>query len=319
MNHEYANYLVAFSGGKDSLACVLHLLESGVDPRKIELHHHDVDGGSPFMDWPCTPAYCQAVADELNLPLFRSWKQGGFLREMLRDNEPTAPTFFETPGGLRQAGGNGPAGTRGMFPQVSSDLKVRWCSAYLKIDVLSAAIRNQKRFNYSRTLVVTGERAEESTGRAKYKTFEPHRADARGGSLCRHVDVWRPVHGWSEQQIWDIIRRWGIVPHVAYQLGWGRLSCLSCIFGSPNQWATIQKYFPEHFEHVRAREIAAGKTIQRREDIETRAGRGTPYPAAGNAHLLAQAISHEWFLEIRTTPEQWQLPAGAFGENAGPS
>ena len=31
--------LVAFSGGKDSLAALLHLLDLGVAPDRIELHH----------------------------------------------------------------------------------------------------------------------------------------------------------------------------------------------------------------------------------------------------------------------------------------
>lgn len=52
----YDVVIVAFSGGKDSLACLLHLLELGVPRSKIELWHHDVDGreGSTLMDWPCS-------------------------------------------------------------------------------------------------------------------------------------------------------------------------------------------------------------------------------------------------------------------------
>lgn len=36
--------MVAFSGGKDSLACLLHLIEMGVAPGKIHLLHHEIDG-----------------------------------------------------------------------------------------------------------------------------------------------------------------------------------------------------------------------------------------------------------------------------------
>jgi tRNA(Ile)-lysidine synthase TilS/MesJ len=47
----YDKIIVYFSGGKDSLACLLHLLEQGVDPAKIELWHHEIDGreGSELM------------------------------------------------------------------------------------------------------------------------------------------------------------------------------------------------------------------------------------------------------------------------------
>src|SRR5580700_7982813 len=139
----YDYIIVAFSGGKDSLACVLHLLELGVDPSRIELWHHDVDGGDPFMDWPCTPSYCRVIAKALGIAIYFSWREGGFRREMLRHNTPTAPTRFERPDGtVGVKGGQGQPNTRLKFPQVSADLSVRWCSAYLKIDVGSISIKN---------------------------------------------------------------------------------------------------------------------------------------------------------------------------------
>lgn len=226
--NSYDKTIVYFSGGKDSLACILHLIESGVDMGKIELWHHEIDGreGSTLMDWPITPAYCRAVADALDLPLYFSWKVGGFEREMLRENSLTAPTKFETPNGeIEQVGGTrGKPNTRRKFPQVSADLKVRWCSAYLKIDIASIAIKNQPRFDHSRTLVISGERAEESPARSKYKEFEPDRADNRDGKKARLVDRWRPIHKWPEKEVWQIIRRFKINPHPAYWLGWGRVS-----------------------------------------------------------------------------------------------
>ena len=75
------------------------------------------------MDWPSTTAYCRAVTRALGVPLYLSWKEGGFLREMLRDGAPTAPICFERPGGIvGRVGGQGPDGTRLRFPQVSANL-----------------------------------------------------------------------------------------------------------------------------------------------------------------------------------------------------
>ncbi len=113
----YDRVLLAFSGGKDSLGCLLHLLEAGVPASRIELHHHDVDGDQPFIDWPCTLPYCRAVAGYFGVPLYRSWRAGGFLGEMDRQGDPTGAVLFELPdGGLGRAGGAGPPGWRGRFP-----------------------------------------------------------------------------------------------------------------------------------------------------------------------------------------------------------
>ena len=120
------------------------------------------------MDWPCTPGYVHAIAKHLGIALYFSWREGGFARELARDAAPTAPILFETPNGIGYAGGHGPPARAASSPQTSPDLRVRWCSPALKIDVLAASIRNQPRFYDGRTLVITGERAEESPSRARY-------------------------------------------------------------------------------------------------------------------------------------------------------
>ncbi len=315
----YDKIIVAFSGGKDSLACVLHLLDNGVPKEKIELWHHDVDGreGSTLMDWPITRSYCKAVAKALGIPIYFSWKSGGFEGEMLRENSLTAPTKFETPEeGIIQVGGTrGKQNTRCKFPQVSANLSVRWCSAYLKIDICATAIRNQKRFNGKRTLIVSGERAEESKSRANYKIFEPDRSDNRDGRNQRHVDRYRPVHQWKEMQVWDIIKTYRIDPHPAYHLGWGRVSCMKCIFGGANQLASIFQIDPDGFAEIAEYEELFETTIHRTDTVTERAAKGTPYQM--DEKHIKQALSKEYTGNI--IQDDWQLPAGAFGESCGPS
>ena len=319
----YDKIVVAFSGGKDSIASLLTVLEAGVSSERIDVYHHDVDGQGPsFMDWPSTKSYCRAVTRVLGVPLYLSWKEGGFRREMLRDGVSTATICFETPAGdIGKVGGRGPPGTRLRFPQVSADLTQRWCSAYLKIDVMAALIRNQDRFLNSRTLIVTGERGEESRARANYATFEPDRADTRHGRRRRrHVDHWRPVHGLHEAEVWAMLRRHGIVPAPAYRLGWSRLSCIACIFGNPDQWASLRYLAPERFESIAAHEDQFGRTIQRTHGIRTLADRGRPYRAlVEQPDLARRALQHGWDEPVKVRPSAWTLPAGAFAEGAGPS
>ncbi|MFT9366826.1 MAG: hypothetical protein ABF572_14945 [Gluconobacter sp.] len=104
---QYARIVVAFSGGKDSVASLCALLDAGANPDRIELWHHDVDGGEPLMDWPSMHGYVRALAASFNVPVWFSWRQGGFLREMLRENTPTAPISFESPEGIKTGGGGG--------------------------------------------------------------------------------------------------------------------------------------------------------------------------------------------------------------------
>lgn len=317
----YDTIIVAFSGGKDSLACVLALLEQGALKDRIELWHHDVDGEESaqpgLMDWPVTRSYCRAVAKALGLPIYYSWKTGGFEREMNRQDARTAPMVWENPDGTRgTAGGTGgKLSTRRRFPQVSADLSVRWCSAYLKIDVCKAAICGQARFKGKRTLVVSGERAAESSARAKYATFEADATHRPGKVANRHVDRLRPVHAWSDAEVWACIERSKIAPHPAYVLGWGRVSCMSCIFGSPNQWASVRALAPAAFERVAAYETAFGSTIQRKLPVTALADKGTPYTWAADAAraALSKEFTGPVFLET------WTMPAGALrGETCGP-
>jgi 3'-phosphoadenosine 5'-phosphosulfate sulfotransferase (PAPS reductase)/FAD synthetase len=314
----YDHIVVAFSGGKDSLACLLSLFDAGVDRSKIELWHHDIDGreGSKLMDWTVTRDYCAKVAAALGVPIYFSWLEGGFEREMLRDKSLKAPTVWENPDGTlgRSGGVRGKLNTRLQFPQVSPDLSVRWCSAYLKIDVMSAALRGQARFKGARTLVVTGERAEESSARAKYLTFEPHRSNLAGS---RHVDHWRPIHSLTVAQVWELIGRYRINPHPAYRAGFGRVSCQFCIFASNDQCASARALSPHRYKAVADYEAKFGKTIHRKHDMIERAQAGTPY--AGVAEERDACNSDTFNEPVILAEGEWKLPRGAFAESCGPT
>lgn len=314
----YDVYALQHSGGKDSMAALLACLEAGIPRDRIELHHQLVDGReSTLMDWECSAAYVQAVAKAFGIPIYESWRVGGLEREILRDGTRTAPVSFEMPdGSIRTVGGErGPLGTRRKFPQLSASLTTRFCSAVAKIDVFARVMTNDPRFKNKRTLVITGERAEESSARAAYLTFEPHRTDLRNGKDQRHVDHWRPVHGWSERRVWEIIEKWKVNPHPAYHLGWGRTSCKSCIFGNKDQWATIRTHMPDSFERIANYEQEFKVTIHRSKSVSELADQGTSYPCS--FEMLQIATSREYNEPIFV--ENWKLPAGAFKECGGPT
>lgn len=111
---EYDRIIVLLSGGKDSIACTLKLLEMGTDGSgallrdgqgktvkdKMELWHHDIDGGAEKeMDWPVTKAYVRAFAGATGLPLRLSWRDGGFYGEIYRVGA-SYPVMYEDQGGI---------------------------------------------------------------------------------------------------------------------------------------------------------------------------------------------------------------------------
>lgn len=306
---------------KDSIACFLNLLELGVDRRKIELWHNHIDGHgeAPFMDWPVTPTYCREFAKAFGVPIYFSWRHGGFKREMLRENQRTAPVSWETVDGeIHTAGGKGgKESTRRKFPQVTANLSQRWCSAALKVDCAALALNNQPRFLGKRTLFITGERAEESAARSKYSTFEPHRCHRGGPKVKRHVDAWRPVHGWSEQHVWEDIECYKVQPHPAYRIGWTRLSCMACIFGSDSQFASVKAIAPDMFDAISSYELEFECSIHRTKYLHERVLHAKPYINMESMLVLA-ALQEEYHIPIIT--DSWSLPCGAFGEDkAGPT
>lgn len=163
---EYDLIVVLFSGGKDSAAAFWKLIELGVPKEKIELWHHDIDGGNPdrTMDWPVTQAYVKAFAEHTGCRLRTSWRVNGFFGELYRVGA-SYPVEYEGNDGiktcqltksqklseeLREKILEGLAneeelkeyGYRFKFPAKSGQLARRWCSAYLKIDVASSVLRN---------------------------------------------------------------------------------------------------------------------------------------------------------------------------------
>lgn len=340
--------IVAFSGGKDSLAAVLSLLEMGVPRDEIELWHHLIDGapGSPArFDWPCTEDYVRAVGEALGIRVRFSWKDGGFEGEMTRENAVTRGVYYEDedrnveylppappsrfcaecrlffrgdePACMECGAPRDGFSTRMKYPQVSADLSVRWCSAYLKIMVCRRVLSNDPRFSDGYFWLLSGERREESSARAKYKEAERHSSSNKK----RLVHQWRNVIDWTEEQVWAIIRRWNLFAHPCYYLGFSRCSCMCCIFGDRNQWATIQEMAPKTFEWHASNEKLFGLTIKRGESVEQQAACGTSYIANCPRELVDLALNSHYPRDRVFVPQgsQWEIPCGAFKKSGGPT
>lgn len=185
------------------------------------------------------------------------------------------------------------------------------------------AIRNDPDLREGNILLITGERAEESSGRSKYAHVE--KLD-RASNKKRTVHQWRPVQDWTERQVWDIIKRWRIRPHPAYELGWGRVSCMTCIFGDKDQWASVRALAPKTFNEIAQLEEEFGVTIQRDKSVIQQADAGTPFTEVLDPSFPADAMRasakstlypQELFFIVDET--EWEYPPGAFKRCAGPT
>jgi hypothetical protein len=323
---EYDVIICNASGGKDSIAQGLHIAELcdqyGADRSQIESWHQCIAGDpmehAPFMDWPITESYTKRVAEALGHPLYYQWKVGGFEGEMLKENSIGQGVGYEDKYGERHY--LPPMGrklsTRRKFPQKGADLRTRWCSAYLKIDVFKRVLNNDIRFARAKILDLTGERREESPNRANYEEAIKHASNGQR----RRVDQWRSVIDWKETDVWNIIREYGVVPHPGYRLGWGRLSCLACIFGHPNQWASVRDISPKLFQKIADYEKEFDCTIDNKRSVVEMADKGTSYLKNADPKTVALAMQKYYPVnQVLCLSEDWELPAGAFSKCGGPS
>lgn len=301
--------IVTFSGGKDSIAQVLYLLELGIDKKRMILHHHDVDGhGRNLFDWACTPSYCKDFAEAFGLPLVFSWRKGGIEREIRRTNEGLQDIVYSTSDGLdvtRLLSKQGNS-TRNKFPAVAADLRTRWCSSVAKIDVLSRVVNDL--YDNCDLLVLTGERREESASRAKYKDHEKYRS----WSKRRNAWQWRPVIDFTEAMVWKLFEKYKVQPHPCYELGWNRCSCQTCIFGSANVWASVWELSPEKIWAIGELEQEYGHTLYRDCDIFQKVDRGISFLDPAKVSRWKNEALGEFVSPIFV--DEWSLPAGAFGE-----
>lgn len=311
-----APVLVGFSGGKDSIAMVLMLIKAGVPKHRIILHHHDVDGDAEdLFDWKCTKSYCKAFAKALGLKLLFSYRKGGIVREIYRNNEAREDVYYQ-----REEDGEfycipsdkKRLNTRLKFPAVAADLMTRWCSATVKIEVFRSAAGNNPDYKVPEIFILTGERREESTNRAKYKEIEVHQLTRKS----RIATTWRPVIDWTEQQVWDIMREFGIVPHPCYFLGWSRCSCQTCIFNSPAIWASVNKISPHKTHRIYEMEQELDFNLYHKQSIIEKFLNAKPNKQM-DPFWIEQA-TNEFTTPILVDPSLWQLPSGAFSmESSG--
>lgn len=303
------------SGGRDSVAMVLHILEMGCPPEKLLLMHQLVDGKEEeyTFDWSCMTRYVQLFAQRFNLRLEFQWRRGGILREVLKQNELSQPVCFEHNGQITELPPSDRAkpNTRMKWPSKTADMRTRWCSGFAKMDVTSRTIPAHPELCNKSILFCSGERWSESAARAKRLEVETHKVSSKK----RPVTHWRPIISWSEREVWEMLRCHKVLPAIPYLLGFHRTSCLACVFNGPSEWATIEQIFPERLEKIAKLEEKLNFTIDQKESVRELAARGKtrlPVNHPMYSKWLQWAQKPETLQLEDMTWHEWETPAGAY-------
>ncbi|MER6476872.1 phosphoadenosine phosphosulfate reductase family protein [Streptomyces filamentosus] len=137
-----------------------------------------------------------------------------------------------------------------------------------------------------RILACIGQRAAESRQRAKLAAVEIDRSASNGR---RHITTWRPIHAWTDTEVWEEIARSGLPYHWAYDGGNRRLSCVFCVLGCTSDLINGARRMPELAAAYAEQETAVGADfrhglsmkdiIRRAAEVDQEQGPATRPPA----------------------------------------
>lgn len=131
---------------------------------------------------------------------------------------------------------------RGMFPSPS----MRQCTSDLKRGPIERTIRAISKATGNKLIVnCMGMRADESASRKKLVPFKLSTSNSKAG---REWYDWLPIHSWTEAQVFERIAAAGQRPHVVYDLGMSRFSCVFCIMASEKDLKTAARLAKERPE-----------------------------------------------------------------------
>jgi len=225
-----ALFVVNHSGGKDSQAMLIKLLETIPADQLLVVH-----ASLGEVEWEGALELARDQAAASGLPFIVARTEKSFL-DMVERRFATRPSVPS-------------------FPSASH----RQCTSDLKRGPIEREVRRYLKAK-GLTLVVncTGIRAAESAQRAKVHTFAKNERNSVAG---REWYEWAPIHSMSTVDVFLTIEMAGQEPHPAYAAGNERLSCVFCIMGSKNDIAHGAKARPELFARYVELEERTGYTM----------------------------------------------------------
>lgn len=233
--HQFDVIIVNSSGGKDSLASLYEVVRQAkaqdYPMDQIVVSHQDLKS----MEWEGTKELVeqQAALFGLSVEISAYRDKDG--------NEKDLLDYVER---------------RGMWPSS----KARFCTSDFKRGPGGRVITKlTKGMDQSNVLYVFGFRKQESTARSKK---EPFTFNKRQSTKTREVWDWLPIHDWTEERVWSVIKGNDLPYHRAYDLGMPRLSCCFCIFSPFDALVVAGRENPELLQRYVDQEARIGHSFK---------------------------------------------------------
>jgi 3'-phosphoadenosine 5'-phosphosulfate sulfotransferase (PAPS reductase)/FAD synthetase len=271
--HSRVTHITSVSGGKDSTALILQGIEQGIESRYVTAdtgHEHELT--YEYLDYLeqklgiTIERYKADFTDDMKKKrqrlidhllgldngkgYGRRLKQytGPMLQRMIDNMKSTGNPFLDL------------CILKGRFPSSQA----RFCTEELKSNVIDMQVMlplaSQVGFDRSKIWSWQGVRRQESSSRAGLSHFD----------LDEFSTVYRPILGWTHEDVFDMHKRHGVKPNPLYKMGFGRVGCMPCIMANKEEMTNIYQRAPQHIDRVEQWEEIVAMSSKR--------GKGTLIP-----------------------------------------
>lgn len=208
--------VVSFSGGKDSTAMLLRMIE-------LDEHIDEVVCCDTYKEFPAMYRHIEKVKKVV--------EDAGIKFTMLRSEKSFDYLMFEHQ--VKPRANTIKANTQGYsWP----DPRNRWCTAKLKVDIINRYLRELKKHH----------EVIQCVGIALDETHRLERKNNRQDNHRHPLIEW----GWTEENCLDYCYSMGFDWEGLYEL-FGRVSCWCCPLQPLEELRKLRKHFPEKWEELR--------------------------------------------------------------------
>jgi len=188
-------FLISVSGGKDSTATLLWILERR---GREDITPVFCDTGWEMDE---TYEYLDYLENRLELKIYRIKSEIGGMRELC------------------------------LYKKFMPNLVMRFCTVELKQKPLNKFKVENFYSKGIKFISLIGVRREESANRANRKFFEKYRFTYNRKGYWEYIV--QPIVNWTTQQVFDYLKEKKVEPNPLYKKGFTRVGCMPCIYDNP--------------------------------------------------------------------------------------